>query len=166
MTSLASGAFMKLAVNEEATYGTLVAAGGIYLDRTGSTVNVSKDTYASAAIRTDQQKAISRHGMVKIGGDIKAEMNPGSYSRLMQALVRKDFAAGATTGAQTTLSATSGTGFGRSAGSFLTDGFKVGSVIQPSGFVATANDNRRYLVTSVTATALGVVNLDDRKSVV
>lgn len=158
--TFASGAFKKLAVNEEVTFGTLVAAGGIYLDRTESTVDLTKDTYKSAAIRTDQQKAISRHGMRKVGGDIKGELNPGAYARLMQAVVRKDFAAGATTGAQTTLSAASGTGFARSAGSFLTDGFKVGSVVQATGFTNAGNDSRRFLVVSVVALSLGLVNLD------
>lgn len=156
----ASGAFEKVAINEEATFGTLVAAGGVYLDRTECTVDLTKDVYKSNAIRTDQQKVISRHGMRKVGGDIKGELNPGAYSRLMQALVRRDFAAGATTGAQTTLSSVSATGFARSAGSFLTDGFKVGSVVQSTGFATTATNSRRFLVTSVTALALDVVNLD------
>lgn len=156
----AAGAFKKLSINEEVTFGTLVAAGGQYLDRVESTVDLTKDTYKSNAIRTDQQKTISRHGMRKVGGNIKGELNPGAYKRVMQALVRKDFAAGASIGPAITLGASSGVGFTDSGNGFLTAGFKVGSVIQPSGFVATVNDNRRYLVTSVTAGALGVVNLD------
>lgn len=159
--AFASGAFKKLAINEEVTFGTLVAAGGIYLDRIESTVDLTKDAYRSAAIRTDQQKTISRHGMQKVGGPIRGELNPGAYSRFMQALLRRDFATGATTGAQTTISADNTTHtFNRSAGSFLTNGFKVGRVVQASGFVASGNNTRRFLVTSVTATVMGLLNLD------
>jgi hypothetical protein len=158
--TFASGPSKILTVNEEVTYGTLVAAGGQSLERVGSTVDITKAVYGSAAIRTDQQIAISRHGLRTIGGNIKGELNPASYKRLMQAVVRQDFVAGATTGSGVIYSTVSGTSFVRSSGSFLTNGFKIGSVIQSSGFTTTATNLRRFLATSVSATVLGVVNMD------
>lgn len=59
----------------------------------------------------------------------------------------------ATTGT-TSLSATS-TGYARAAGSFVTDGFAVGMEVLASGF-ATAANNGYGVITSVTATALGI----------
>jgi hypothetical protein len=59
----------------------------------------------------------------------------------------------ATTGA-TSLSATA-TGYARAAGSFVTNGFRVGQTITASGFTNAAN-NGRAVITAVTATALTV----------
>lgn len=157
--TFASGAFKDLVINEEVTFGTLVASGGQSLRRVQSTVDMSKDVYRSNEIRTDRQIAVSRHGMRKVGGAISGELSPGTYQRLMQAMVGKDFVTGGTTSAQTTISAAAGK-FSRSAGSFLTNGFKIGDIVQPSGFVATANNSRRYLVTNVTAADLSVCNVD------
>lgn len=159
--AFASGPGKVLSVNEEVTFGTLVAAGGVSLDRTSSTVELTKDKYTSAAIRSDYQIAVSRHGMQKVGGDISGELNPGAYTRLIQAHLRRDFAAGATTGAVATISTTNTT-FHRSAGSFLSNGFKVGSVVAATGFTTggTAVNSKRVIITAVTATDITVVNMD------
>jgi hypothetical protein len=159
--AFASGPGKVLSVNEEVTFGTLVAAGGVSLDRTSSTVDLTKDKYTSAAIRSDYQIAVSRHGMQKAGGDISGELNPGLYTRLIQAHVRRDFVAGATTGAVATISTTNTT-FHRSAGSFFTNGFKVGSVVAATGFTTggSAVNSKRVILTGVTASDLTCLNMD------
>jgi hypothetical protein len=68
--------------------------------------------------------------------------------------LRKDFAAGGTTGAVTVIASTATT-YVRSTGSFVTDGFKVGDVINVSGFTSTGN-NGLYLITAMTTTILTV----------
>jgi hypothetical protein len=159
--AFASGPGKVLTINEEVTFGTLVAAGGISLERVESTVDLTKDVYGSNAIRTTQQIKVSRHGMRKVGGTIKAELNPGALPRVMQGHLRKDFATGATTGAVVTISTTNTT-FHRSSGSFLTNGFKVGCVVAATGFTsgAASVNNQRLLVTAATATDLTLLNLD------
>src|SRR6478609_900555 len=116
--SFASGPGKFLAINEEVTFGTLVASSGIYLDRVESTIDLTKDTYQSNSILRTAQVKISRHGMRKVGGSIKGELNPGAYTRVIQGHLRKDFATGATTGAITTIS-TLATAFVRSSGTWL-----------------------------------------------
>lgn len=159
--SFASGPGKILTINEEVTFGTLVASGGISLDRVESTVDLSKDVYRSNAIRTSAQVKISRHGMRKVGGTIKGELNPGAYTRVIQTHLRKDFATGATTGAVAVI-ATTATTFHRSAGSFLSNGFKIGSVVAATGFTAGAAsvNNQRLLVTGATASDLTLLNMD------
>jgi hypothetical protein len=161
MTSFASGPGKVLTINEESVFGTLVASGGTSLDRVESTIALTKDTYNSNAIRKDAQKVLSRHGMRKVGGDIKGELNPGAYSLLMAGLLRRDFVTGPTTGAVAVI-ATTNTTFHRSAGSFLTNGFKIGSVVAASGFTSTAAsvNGKRMLVTNVTTSDLTLLNMD------
>lgn len=160
--AFASGPGKYLTINEETTFGTAAASGGVYLDRVQSTVDLTKDTYESNAIVRTAQIKISRHGMRKVGGAINGELNPGAYTRVIQAHLRKDFATGSTTGAQTTI-ATVAAAFTRSAGSFLTDGFKVGSVVSATGFstgTSTNVNNVRCLVTGVSTGTLNVLKIN------
>jgi hypothetical protein len=162
--AFASGPGKYLTINEETTFGTAVASGGVYLDRVTSTVDLTKDTYQSNAILRTAQVKISRHGMRKVGGAINGELNPGAYSRVIQAHLRKDFANGATT-TGTTIS-TLGASLVRSSGSWIASGtgnFKVGSVVSPSGFATgttTAFNGKRYLVASVGTGTMTLLNLD------
>lgn len=159
--TFAAGPGKILSINQEVTFGTLVAAGGTSLDRVESGVDLTKDVYRSNAIRTDQQIKISRHGMRKVAGPIKGELNPGAYKLPMQGHLRRDFATGPTTGAVAVI-ATTNTTFHRSAGSFLSDGFKIGSVVAATGFTAGAAsvNSQRLLVTGVTASDLTLLNMD------
>lgn len=159
--SFASGPGKILTVNEETVFATLVASGGVSLDRVTSGVDLTKATYKSAAIRRDQQIAISRHGVRSIGGPINAELNPGAYTRVIQAHIRRDFVAGPSTTAVTTVS-TVDAAFVRSGGSFLSDGFKVGGVVSASGFTGTATgvNAQRLLVTGVGSGTMNVLNMD------
>lgn len=113
-----------------------------------------KDAFASNEIRTDQQMVDSRHGTRRSTGSLNGELAGGAYDELIAASLRRDFTAGATTGAVITIAAASGT-FTRSAGSFVTDGFNVGTVIDVSGFTTPGNNGLFYL-TGMTATVLSV----------
>lgn len=163
--AFASGPGKFLAINEEVSYGTLVASSGIYLDRVESTVDLSKDAYQSNSILRTAQVKISRHGMRKVGGSIKGELNPGAYTRVIQGHLRKDFVVGATSGALTNVSTVAGA-FVRSSGSWIASGtgnFKVGSVVSASGFATGTSTNinsQRLLVTGLSTGTMNVVKLD------
>jgi small-conductance mechanosensitive channel len=67
------------------------------------------------------------------------ELSGAAYADFIAAAVRKDFAAGGTTGSSTGLASTA-TAVTRASGSFVTDGFKVGDVVNITGFVAAGNN--------------------------
>lgn len=152
--TIAQGISKRIAIKKETTWGVAAgAAGAQYLRRVSSDIALSKDSYKSKEISTDQQSKKGRHGMRKVEGTIQCELSPGSYSNIMAAVLRADFAAGPTTAAQTTLSA-GVAGFARSAGSFVTDGFKQGMVARAVGFANAALNGKNFIVTSVSALTL------------
>ena len=126
--------------------------------RVTSDVDLSKDTYESNEIRADYQVGDMRHGMRKVGGTIKGELAPGSYSSFIGALLRKEWVA-----APATVGVTSITGAGsgatrtltRTSGNYLTDGFKIGHVVRVSAATShvTADLNKNLFVTGVVTSA-------------
>jgi hypothetical protein len=154
-----------LIAKKETTWGTKASAGSAsYYRRVTGSFQLEKDTYSSNEIRPSQQMSDMRHGTRRSTGSLSGELAGSSYEEFIQAAVRKDFAAGSTTGSVITISATVGT-FVRSAGSFVSDGFTVGSVILSSGFVAPGN-NGLFLITAMSATVLTVSPLAGQTQVV
>lgn len=64
------------------------ASGGQILRRVASTLDLNKDTYESAEIRSDRQVADFRHGMRRVAGAISGEVSPGTYFPLIEAVNR------------------------------------------------------------------------------
>jgi hypothetical protein len=159
---IARGVAKSLAYKKETTWGTLAgAAGAKYLRRVTSAFNLAKEAYESAEIRVDRQTADMRHGVRSATGSINGELSPASYSDFMQSLVARDFTS------KTSLSSLSLTIAGsgpytitRAAGSWLTDGVTVGTVIRLTGTFNANNLNKNLLVASMTATVLTVVVLN------
>lgn len=160
----ASGIFKKLAYKAETTYGTAPsAAGAQYLRRVTSSLDLTKDTYQSNEIREDQQMADFRHGVRRVAGNINGEVSPGTYEDFMAALLKKVFVATtAITGAGLTIAGTGPYTVTRSAGSWLTDGIKVGDVVRLSvGTLHANNINKNLLVVDITsATVMSVIVLN------
>lgn len=159
--SIPSGVQKVLTICKETTWGTAPAAGSVtaqILRRTTAEINLTKATFESNEIRNDQQTVDYRHGSRKVEGTINGEVSCLTYKQLFEAAFRAAFVAGVTTGALTTVAAantgTTGT-YTRSAGSFITDGFKIGDLVLVSGYV-TAGNNGQRIVTGVTATVLSV----------
>jgi len=161
----ANGLYKQVAFKREVTFGTVpVAASAQLLRRVESTLDLSKDTYQSNEIRPDFQIADFRHGVRKIGGGIKGELSPKTYSDFMAAILKREFAA---VTAITAVTVSVGIGAApsytitRAAGSFLTDNFKVGNVVRLSvGSLNALNINKNLMVTAVTALILTVVVLN------
>lgn len=162
--TLATGVAKQLRYKVESAYGTLPGATGAQLlRRVESSLDLSKDTYQSNEIRTDYQVSDFRHGVRRVGGNIKGELSPGTYEDFIAAALRKDFAA---VSAMTSLSVTiTGTGptytVARGSGSFLTDGVKVGHVVRlTAGSFTAGNLNKNLLVLAVVALELTVMVLN------
>ena len=151
--TIAQGISKKVALKKETVWGVAAtAAGARYIRRVSSDLSLSKDSYESKEIRTDQQTAVHRHGMRKVEGTLKGELSPGSYSDLIAAQLRKNFAAGPSlTGND--ISATAG-GFETVAGDFVVAGFRPGIVLRAAGFANAQINARNFVITKVTAKAL------------
>lgn len=128
--------------------------------RVTSNFQLEKDAFNSNEIRTSQQMADMRHGTRRSTGVLNGELVGSAYDELIAATLRRDFSAGATTGAVITIAADVNE-FTRSAGSFITDGFNVGTVVSVSGFTTSGN-NGLFAITSVAALTLGVLPLNEQ----
>jgi hypothetical protein len=152
----ATGIFKQVAIKREATYGTPpVAASAQLLRRVTSTIDLSKDTYTSNEIRPDMQIADYRHGVRRIKGSLSGELSPKTYSDQLSAMCKRDFVAGVSAAAVSlTIAGSAGAWtVTRAAGSYITDGFKVGDVIRLTvGGLNAANINKNLFVTALTAT--------------
>ena len=62
-------------------------SGGQELRRVTSTINLTKDTYQSNEIRSDQQIADFRHGSKQVTGTLSGELSPGTYKDFLQSVL-------------------------------------------------------------------------------
>lgn len=165
--TIATGVAKKLVYKKQSALGTIATSSGAqYLRRVTSTVDLKKATYQSAEIRSDYQRADFRHGVRTVDGTISGELSPGSYADFIGSSVRQAWQSPSTTGAIITVAAAVTTGasgtFTRSAGSYLTDGFKIGDVVRWTGWATTGvpNNAHNFLITSLTATVMTGTMLD------
>lgn len=160
--AIQTGVGVKLAYKVESALGTLPGqSGGAFLRRVGSTLMLRKDTFQSAEIRSDYQIADFRHGSRRVEGELTGEISACGgtilgHTALFEACLRKDFAA-------TTAHSAVNIGFdnstkvvSRASGSWITDGYKVGDVVRPTGAPAGANLNKNFRITAITALNLTV----------
>lgn len=167
MTVIASGVFKQLRVKKQSAIGTKATVGSAQLlRRVSSTIDLQKETYQSNEIRPSMQRSDMRHGIRSVGGTISGEISCGTYQGFFESLLRAASSSAATTGALTNVTSAVTTGasgtFTRAAGSYLTDGFKVGMVVRWSGYAspATANNAHNFLITGLTALIMTGVMLD------
>lgn len=156
----ASGVFKQLAYKVESTYGTAPGASGAQsLRRVTSDISLTKDSYQSNEIRTDQQMQDMRHGVRRVAGTINGELSPGTYADFFAAALRRDFSIVSAVSSLSLTIAASGSNYTvtRSAGDFLTSGIKKGDVVRiTAGSVHANNSNKNLLILAMTATVLTV----------
>lgn len=158
---MADGINKIVIAKKETVWGTKPTASAAQLyPRVTGAFQLEKETYASNSIRPSQQVGDSRHGTRKSTGSLEGELQCGAFKEFQAAALRKDYAGTATTGAIITIASTA-TGFSRTGGSFITDGFRNGMIITVSGFAtpATAN-NTRYVLIDVQALTLTARKVD------
>src|SRR5258708_22151925 len=97
---VASGIRKQTTFKKQSALGVpAIGAGGQILRRETSVFNLNKATFASTEIVSHQQSTGVRHGMQSPTGKLAGILSPGTYKLLMATGMRKDFVAGATTGA-------------------------------------------------------------------
>lgn len=138
-------------------------SGGQILRRESSGNKADRDSYGNNEIAAHQQSTGVTLGLKKITSDLKGVLSPGTYAAIMASVLRKAFAqTTAITGASITIAGTLGAyTLTRGAGSYLTDGVKIGDVWRlTAGSFNAANINKNLLVTNVTATVITVATLN------
>lgn len=167
---IATGVFKKLSLKRQTALNTKAPSGGAgtaqYMRRVTSTLDLNKATYQSAEILASQQRRDFRHGVRSVKGSISGELSVGGYQKPFESIMRQVVQVAATTGAIVTVTAAVTTGaqgtFTRSAGSFITDGFKIGDVVNWSGWATTGvpNNAHNMIIIALTATVMTVQTLD------
>lgn len=162
--TIASGVAKQVAYKAETTWGTAAGASGAQLlRRVASTLVLKKQTYQSSEIRTSYQRKSMNHGVRSIGGAISGEISAGTWQDFFAAVCRQAFAAtSAITGASITVAGSGPTyTVVRASGSWLSDGIKVGDVVQlTAGSFDAANLNKNLVVVGVVALTLTVMPLN------
>ena len=150
------GVLKQLRFKRQPAKGTIATnSAGQILRRVTSVFEVKKDIFDSGTEQNSTQQLVSvRHGSRQVTGTYNDLYSPGTHSDLLAALLRRDFAViAAIAGASITIA---GAGpqytLTRAAGSFLTDGAKIGMVLRLSvGSFNAANLNKNLFIIGLTA---------------
>jgi hypothetical protein len=167
--TIASGVFKKVALKKQTALGTIAPAGAggtsQYLRRVTSAIDLGKATFASNEIVSTQQRRDMRHGVKSVAGTLTQELSVGGHQKQMESVLRQ-LAQAVVTKTATTIAATAGAAgsaqvtYADSGNGLLTAGFKVGDVVDVSGFTTggVAN-NVRAVILTVAAGSMTVLNL-------
>jgi len=166
--AISQGVSKRVAYKKETNWGDLPGATGAKeIRRVTATFNLTKETYESQEIRSDYQVASFSHGVRSVDGSINGELSPGTYSDFIASAVAKDFVAGLTI-ASVTADIAAAVGLGtkaftvtRSTGSWITNGVRVGMLLQFTGATNPENNTNNVLVIGVSALVLPVQVLSD-----
>lgn len=162
--TIATGVAKQLRYKVESAWGTAPGATGAQLlRRVTSNLSLRKATYQSEEIRSDYQRSDMRHGVRSVEGVIAGELSAATWEDFIAAAVRRAFTAVADITALTLTIAASGSDYTitRSAGSWITDGIKLGNVIRiTAGAYNAANLNKNLFVLAEDATILTVYPLN------
>lgn len=165
MTVPAEGLFKVLSIGKQVAQGTpKVGAGCQKLRRTSAVFTATRDTTEHAEIVSHRQSTGVSYGLKKSDGKIDGTLSPATYSLLMAALLRADFAAVTPYAAGSDVTAQAAAPqFADASGGFLTAALKVGMVGRWTGFSGSpgsGNNARNFLITDLTATDMTGVFLD------
>jgi hypothetical protein len=159
--AVAQGLYKTLAYKKQTALGTpAIGAGGQLLRRETSTFEKTKAGIASNEIVSHQQYLGDTYGVGQTQGQLMGLMSAGSYAPLITSLLRGSLTAGVAIAGLSLTIAGAGPTFTitRGAGSYLTDGFKIGDVVQLSvgAFTGTATA-LNMVVVALTATVATVI---------
>lgn len=161
---LATGIAKTLRYKAESSWAVPPGASGAQLlRRVSSTLALKKATFQSGELVSTYQLQDMRHGTRSVDGAINGELSPGTWKDFIAAALRRDYTAvTASSGLSITISGTGPTfTVARAAGSWLTDGAKVGMVGRlTAGSFNAANINKNLVFTAVTALNLTVMPLN------
>lgn len=120
-------------------------------------MTLTKAIIPSEEVRRDGQRTRGRHGSRSAGAAYTSELSVGSFDELFQAVLRGTWTASAaiTQVAMTSITTTTAT-IVAAAGSWLTQGVRVGDLVQLTGHSTAANNAKWFRVLAVTASTITV----------
>lgn len=130
--------------------------GGQILRRTASTLNLRKDTYSSAEIRTDRQIAEMRHGARRVEGSVSGELSPATYFDLFEAAHRHTAVASIndSEATLTSVAADNATSkFTFAGGDPVSEGYRIGDIIRFTNLSEAANNSTNFVITAFGGTS-------------
>lgn len=153
--TIASQIKRKVFIGKQSALGTIADTGDgkTYNYREGGlSGGLTKESFESNTIRTDQQRQNASHGTRSVNKTVDQEFQIGGHTELLEGALRDAFEAGGTTGASTAIALNASTKkLTRATGSFVTDGFKVGDIVRATGFSNAGNNNKNFRLTAVSA---------------
>lgn len=162
--TIAQGTKKQVRFKRQSAKGSLAGTSdGQIVRRTSATFELAKETYDTADEITQKRQLTSvRHGVKLVNGSLAGLLSPGTYADQLSALLLRDFTAvPSITGASITIAGAGPYTVTRAAGSFITDGIKIGMVVRlTAGSFNAANLNKNLYVTGVTALVLTVIVLN------
>lgn len=149
----------RVARKKESTYGVLPGATGAReFRKTTDSIALKKNKIQSAAIQSNAQRAMARHGGRSVDGSLNFEFALGSIEDLLASIVRRDWTAVAPLSGLTVTASALAPHFVRADGSWLSDGLAVGMLVKFNGFTAGAgaNNGKLYTIIGLSATEMTV----------
>lgn len=159
--AVSQGLYKTVAYKKQSGIGVPAAgSAGQLIRRETATFEKVKGAFNSNEINPNQQYAGDTYGTSSTTGQVNGNLSPGSYSPLLASLCRGTFVAGIVSASMSVTIAGTGPTYTltRSAGSYLTDGFKLGDVVQLTAgtFTGTAA-NLNLVIVALTATVATVI---------
>lgn len=165
--TIASGLLKSTAWKKQSALGTPAAGGsGKQSRHVTSVFKAERDTFENDEKTTHHQSTGLSYGLKKADGQIDGLLSAGTFADFFGSILEKDFAVvtpGAAAAA-TTVALVSGYKYTitRGAGSWITDGLKIGNVVQITGAGIHANNiNKNLLIVALTALVCTVIVLNE-----
>jgi hypothetical protein len=149
-----------VAFKAQSALGTQATGSGATVLRNngGQGGRLTMEAIESGEVRSDMMSTRGRHGSQKTNGAYSSEISLGGFDAIMEAVMRGTFGAAdlaitqsamtsVTTGANTIVAA---------AGSWITQGLRVGDVIRGTGLSDAANNSKNLRITGLTASTITV----------
>lgn len=157
--TIAGDLFESIIFKKQAALKTkAVASGAQVLRRVSSDINLGRALFESNEVNASQQLRDARLGVKAVSGTIEGELSAGTYQEIIASVLRGSFATGVVggpesdvtvSGTTSTITLTSG-----STATFITDGLRVGKVVQITGLAEVGNNDNNILITSLTELVL------------
>jgi hypothetical protein len=170
MPGISTGVFKKFLFKRQTGLGVIAPPGPALSARNArrvtSTLDLTKASFQSAEVLESQQVRDSRHGVRSTGGTLTGELSVGGYQQFFESILRQGAQAGGLSPADNAvITASTGTRTGtltQPNGSFITDGHKIGDVVNLTGYTAPAlaNNNHYCLIIGLTDLVMTLLTLD------
>src|SRR3954471_5119546 len=153
-----------VAFKVEGTLGTKPAAGGASIFRASPSagLELKRASVMPTEYRSGGQTPQARLGSKSVDGAYSADLSAGTFDALFEALLRGTWLASfaITNATMTSVTTAGGNTIVAAAGSWITQGLRVGDIIQLSGFTDAGNNGRNLRVIGLTATVITTAETD------